>query len=72
MTDDGETWIGPVVNPMWWDHPEADPLQDMRDFVARQQAAPTPIHHPTVVPEWMQHRYGLDVWGNPIDDQSHQ
>jgi hypothetical protein len=37
----------------------------MRDFAARIGSMPQTVQ-PPLVPEWMQKRWHIDVWGNPL------
>jgi hypothetical protein len=54
----------PTGNTTWWDHPDADPIADMRSFMKRLRSTPQVIQ-PTLVPEWIQRRYGVDQYGHP-------
>jgi hypothetical protein len=55
----------PPINQPRWAHPDANPIQDIHDLLTRAAAEPTTFT-PPVIPDWLQRRYRVDVWGNPL------
>jgi hypothetical protein len=56
---DTNTLPGPANNPLWWDHPEADPIADLRTWMDTERNRP---YRPTDPRAHLGGRAGPDRW----------